>query len=273
MNSITPWPTERAAPWPADWLVDFHMHTGEGRDFAEFSAWLSTDPPYSALPSAGMAAEANRLFDAVSFDQQLSKHLLPIAGLHPWHADKGLAEVEALKPYLERSPIIGEIGLDRPWCHVPLEEQLIVLRAQLRLAGDWRRPVLLHSKGYEAELLAELETFTEPVIVHWFSCEDSDILTAYIERGAYFTLGPDNGAEAGTRELWSRVSPDRILLETDGLAAIAWAENPDSTDHNLTAPGLLASLETRVEHYARLHQLERQAVISQIRLNVCTLLE
>ena len=243
-------------------IYDLHMHLGEGAEADPLCDWLRSEPPYVAAPTAVSYEEAEALFTRISADPLLQKHLIPCAGLHPWQAEQGREAVDRLLPYLLRGPWIGEIGLDKPWCDVPYAQQLEVFRYQLGLAAKHRRPVLIHSKGYEEAVLRELRDFPETIIIHWYSCQDSELLDRFIARGVYFTLGPDNGQTNDTRSVWERVPLDRLLLETDGLGAIAWAEG-----HNDPLPPerLLSSLDERVTQLAALRQCSEPELREQIR--------
>lgn len=83
-------------------------------------------------------------------------------GVHP-HETRGFDEDRVL-PALERFAAskrvvaIGEIGLDYFYDHSPKEDQKRALVAQLALAERLGRPVLLHNRESEEDLLAILET-------------------------------------------------------------------------------------------------------------------
>lgn len=60
--------------------------------------------------------------------------------------------------------------------------------------------------------------------MHWYSCEDPDLLQAYIELGCHFTLSTDQGRDSGTHLLWQLAPLDHVHLETDGYEAVVWAQ-------------------------------------------------
>lgn len=253
-------------------VIDLHCHMQDLRDLSawrDFFAKLPSGFDYQTVVVASHFAEASWLFPAILEDPLLKPHLIPMAGLHPWQAGLGRAEVDRLRPYLAQSPFVGEIGLDRVWCHVPLDQQVDVLLYQLEIAQALAKPILLHSKGYEAELLDLVRDYPYPIIVHWYSCEDLDLLQAYIDRGCHFTLACDQGRDPGTRLLWQLAPADRIHLETDGYEAVVWAQEEfgpgdsllsgaESTPDSSIPAQLLQSLENSVETYANLHGLKAQ---------------
>lgn len=140
-------------------------------------------------------------------------------GLHPWYADK--YEVSDMLPFIRQSSALGEIGLDSVWCEVDMAVQRRVFVEQLELAKALGLPVILHTKGMEEEIARTLARCTVRKLVHWYSCEEH--LDAYLEQGCWFTVGPDWETNPAVRLVLRRVPLDRILTETDGLDAVAWA--------------------------------------------------
>lgn len=145
--------------------------------------------------------------------------LLPVFGLHPWHADQW--KVEDMIPYLEKCRVIGEIGMDSLWCDVPLERQREVLEKQLQLAVEWKKPVVLHTKDREREILELIRRYPNTYLVHWYSADHD--LDGYLDLNCYFSVGPDVVWNPAVQQVARRVPENRILLETDGMDAVKWA--------------------------------------------------
>ena len=141
------------------------------------------------------------------------------AGIHPWYAEE--TAQEEILPCLEAAPIIGEIGLDRLWCSTPWEIQCAVFEKQLSYAAKHRKPVICHLKDAEREALPFLRRYPNTYLVHWYSCREH--LEEYIALGCYFTVGPSVGRDPAVTQVASKVPPDRLLLESDGIGAVAWA--------------------------------------------------
>ena len=143
------------------------------------------------------------------------------AGIHPWKAD--VTVWEEMEPVLREAKIIGEIGLDNVWCNVDMEMQSSVFLRQLELAEQLQKPVVLHTKGMEKEILEIIRQFPNRYLVHWYSCEN--YLEEYIKMGCWFTIGPavlqDKAVEAVARH----VPEERLLIESDGLEGISWGQN------------------------------------------------
>lgn len=139
-------------------------------------------------------------------------------GLHPWKADR--YKVEEMLPYFDRCRILGEIGMDSEWCTVPLEKQEKVFAEQLCIAEARKMPVILHTKGQEKRILELIRPAHTSFLVHWYDCEN--YLDDYLALGCYFTLGPCAKADDPVLQ---KVPKDRILIESDGIGAIAWKQD------------------------------------------------
>ena len=145
--------------------------------------------------------------------------LFPVFGLHPWYADQW--KVEDMMPYLEKCQVIGEIGMDSLWCNVPLKRQKEVLEKQLQIAAEWKKPVVLHTKDQEREILELIRKYPNTYLVHWYSADHD--LDGYLDLECYFSVGPDVIWNPAVQQVAKRVPENRILLETDGMDAVKWA--------------------------------------------------
>jgi TatD DNase family protein len=139
-------------------------------------------------------------------------------GIHPHQAGGSeadrLAELRVLLRH-ERAVAVGEAGLDfyREWA--PRDRQRELFRAQLELATELGKPVVVHTRDAEDEVASELEAFGGTVILHCFS--SPRLLGPALERG-YFVSFAGNVTfpkAQDLREAATRVPPGRILAETD----------------------------------------------------------
>ena len=145
--------------------------------------------------------------------------IVPCCGLHPWQA--GRYSVKDMLPFIRQSPVLGEIGLDSVWTDVDMGVQRAAFAEQLEIAAALGRPVVLHTKGMEAEAARMLEGCPVRKLVHWYSCEDH--LERYLEQDCFFTVGPDWQSNPAVRRVIARVPLNRLLTETDGFGAVGWA--------------------------------------------------
>lgn len=146
-------------------------------------------------------------------------------GVHPWKAD--VAPWDDMEPLLRNAAVIGEIGLDNVWCTVDLEVQRAVFRRQLELAQALRKPVILHTKGMEHEILDTIRRYPNRYLVHWYACADWQ--QDYMDLGCWFTVGPDVALDRDVARLAQAVPLDRLLIESDGVDGIAWGQGTTLT--------------------------------------------
>ncbi len=195
-------------------LYDAHAHLGtedERRERAEKGI--------VTLLCGTCFQEIRKIEQLAGADGRLPSWLIPTYGLHPWHADK--EQVEEFLPVLEQCSIIGEIGMDSVWCSVPLDIQEKVFVLQLEYASKAGKPVILHTKGQEEQIARLISRFPNTYLVHWYSAEYG--LADYLKLDCYYTIGPDVWWNPAVRRTASQVPLDRLLIETDGLGAVSWA--------------------------------------------------
>lgn len=206
-------------------LSDAHAHLGSQAELEE-----RKNTPIPSLLSAGTPEEAERLFQLLDRKPDgrafFSGSLLPACGIHPWYADR--YTTEEILPYLEKAPVIGEIGMDSIWCQVPLPVQEAMFRTQLSLACRLHKPVVLHTKGQEKNIAAILQEYPNRYLVHWYSCEDN--LEDYRKLDCYFSIGPDVWWNPAVQNVALQVPLHRLLIETDGLEAVRWAREQAPED-------------------------------------------
>lgn len=106
------------------------------------------------------------ILDIHTHNTQTHAQTIETVGIHPWHAANcDLAEVEKHAPSADA---IGEIGLDYA-CDVPREVQTAVLRAQLTLAEQLEKPVVLHCvRAFEEVMKIVADYRLKAVIFHGF---------------------------------------------------------------------------------------------------------
>ena len=133
-------------------------------------------------------------------------------------------------PYLEKCQVIGEIGMDSLWCNVPLKRQKEVLEKQLQIAAEWKKPVVLHTKDQEREILELIKKYPNTYLVHLYSADHD--LDGYLDLDCYFSVGPDVIWNPAVQQVAKRVPENRILLETDGMEAVKWAWEEGQKNQN-----------------------------------------
>ena len=142
------------------------------------------------------------------------------AGIHPWHLDENNGEV--LLAYIRKlAPeanliAFGEAGFDK--LRGPSHEiQKAVFYEQLKIAGEFNKPLVIHCVRAWNELL-EAHRDAKPGIpwlVHGFRGK-KDLAFQLIRRGMYVSFWFDFVVRPESSDLLKVLPPERIFLETDG---------------------------------------------------------
>jgi TatD DNase family protein len=142
-------------------------------------------------------------------------------GRHP-NAAKGfdgadLAELRALAAH-ERCLAIGETGLDFYRDSAPpREDQERAFAAQIELARETDKPLVIHSRAAESETLAQLAAEADgvQVVMHCFSMPER--LQECVERGYAISFAGNvtYKSAADLAQAAAVVPEDRVLIETD----------------------------------------------------------
>jgi TatD DNase family protein len=141
-------------------------------------------------------------------------------GRHP-NAAKGfdgadLAELRALAAH-ERCLAIGETGLDFYREGAPREDQERAFAAQIALARETAKPLVIHSRAAEQATLDQLAAEADgvSVVMHCFSMPER--LDQCLERGYQISFAGNvtYKSAAELAEAARLVPEDRLLVETD----------------------------------------------------------
>jgi TatD DNase family protein len=142
-------------------------------------------------------------------------------GRHPNEAtgfdDADLAELQALTSH-ERCVAIGETGLDYYRDGAPRTDQRRAFEAQIRLARETGKPLVIHTREAADDTLAVLSELAEgvKVILHCFTMGDR--IEECLEHEDWWLSFAGNVTYPKAPELRAaalRVPADRLLVETD----------------------------------------------------------
>ena len=181
------------------------------------------------------------------------------AGIHPWKAD--VTDWNEMKYILQKAEVIGEIGLDCVWCDVDLKIQQNVFLKQLELAMQLKKPVVLHTKGMEKEILEIIKQFPNRYLVHWYSCEN--YLEEYIALGCWFTIGPAIRQDKTVEMAARKVPLNRLLIESDGLEGISWGQGRE-----IKAADYKKAMEEHLRIVAEIRGCETKQLLEQMKQNL-----
>jgi TatD DNase family protein len=187
------------------------------------------EPPDTELVAAATAAGVTRML-TVGIDGASCRAALAAAedfpqvyaaiGRHPNAAkgfdDADLAELRALAEHA-RCVAIGETGLDFYREGAPRADQQRAFAAQIALARETDKPLVIHSRAADSETLAQLQAEADgvSVVMHCFSMPDR--LQECVSRGyAISFAGNVTYKSAADLAQAAKVVPDdRLLVETD----------------------------------------------------------
>jgi TatD DNase family protein len=137
-------------------------------------------------------------------------------GIHPHQAGEDW-DLGALRGLLAhpKAVAVGETGLDYFRDYAPHDAQQRLFEAELELALDARKPVVIHTRAADDDTLAALAGFDGVVVLHCFS--STALLEPALERGWYVSFAGNVTFPKAPelREAAARVPLDRLLAETD----------------------------------------------------------
>lgn len=138
---------------------------------------------------------------------------------------------------------VGEIGLDRLKEKEILPQMRELFEAQLKLALEFRRPVVLHGAKCWGQVVKAIQTFlthspthpltfspSPPFLFHGFSRSDG-LIPDIVALGGFISVGPAvlNDHAVNYRALVRKIPAEMLLVETDRTAENA-ADCPSVRD-------------------------------------------
>jgi TatD DNase family protein len=204
-------------------LVDVHCHLDDEKFDKDIGAVISRAKKagVGAIVCNGTSPASNRKVLKLAGRFDIVKAAL---GLFPANALKLTdAEVDKELNFIreQKSQIValGEVGID--FLCVNGEEERArmfeIFAKIVRLANSIRKPLIVHSRKAESEVLDLLKVAKVPVLMHFY-CGNAELVKIGVERGYYFTIPTSVLRSKTMRKLAKRVPIDKILTETDAGA-------------------------------------------------------
>ena len=186
-------------------------------------------------------------------------YLIPTFGIHPWEAQRYKENLYELDGYLKQTPLIGEAGLDFHWIEDKklYPAQMTVFEYECSWSQRLSKPMNLHTKGAEREVLKMLKRFNiSKSIIHWYSGPVS-VIESYLAIGCYFTLGVEILISGIIQKIAEVIPTDRILLETDNPGGYEWLTK------EIGMPAVLLGVLAKVSEIKRMGANELESKLSQ----------
>jgi len=200
-------------------MIDTHCHLTDPRLFEQLDRVLARAAAAGVvrMVTIGTCIEDDQAAVALCAGRE---NVRCAVGIHPNYVTaSSLGEVPLLRG-LQAGPAVvalGEMGLDYFHQHAPRQLQAPVFEAQLQLATEFGRPVVIHSRESIDDCLAILRNHPAvPAVFHCFTGtpdEARQIIDAGYLLG--FTGAVTYKKNDALREVAAFAPADRILVETD----------------------------------------------------------
>lgn len=203
-------------------LIDTHAHV-DGEEFCD-------DLPevISRAKAAGIgkifvpAINLQSMPHLLNVCRQYPDYLYPMIGLHPEDVKEDYSDIlQNMKQMITDEYIaIGEIGLDFYWSRQYQQEQLDAFEQQVQWAVEYQKPLMIHCRKAQNEMVAILRKYADKLIGGVFHCftgnqkEAAELLSFdrfVLGIGGVLTFKSSHLRE----DLPAAVPLDRIVLETD----------------------------------------------------------
>jgi len=204
-------------------LIDTHAHLDSRRfrSVREHVIERAATAGVKAIINVGASLASSQAAVALA---EAYPQIYAAVGVHPHDAKtvtgKTLEELRALALH-PKVVAIGEIGLDFFRDLSPRDKQRQAFKQQLALAGEIRKPVIIHDRDAHSQIMAILRQWVQgghqPAgVLHCFS-GDLAMAQEAIELGFYISIaGPLTFKNARSlRELVRQLPLEKLLLETD----------------------------------------------------------
>jgi TatD DNase family protein len=200
-------------------LIDTHCHL----DFPEFNPdreiviQRAKNEGIGYIINIGSSLEGSK--KSLELSRQYS-YIYATAGIHPHEADRfDKQQGEAIKELLKNPKVVavGEIGLDYFKNFSKAENQKLLFLSLVKLAKDFNRPLIIHTRLAEDDTLKILkESMPAKAVVHCFS-GDEVFLKKCLNLGFFisFTCNITYKKADKLRNLVKITPLERLLLETD----------------------------------------------------------
>jgi TatD DNase family protein len=195
-------------------MIDTHAHLA-ALDDADEAVERATEAGVTRILTVGT--------DIDDCDRALSlaeRHegVFAILGIHPHEAGTATDDdVAALRELLHhpKAVAVGETGLDWFRDYAPRDDQRRLFAAELELASELGKPVVIHTRAADDDTLAALADFEGTVVLHCFS--SPHMLPTALERGWYVSFAGNATFPKAVdlRLAATQVPAERILAETD----------------------------------------------------------
>ena len=133
-------------------------------------------------------------------------------GIHPWHALGG--DISVVEKGIATADAVGEIGLDFA-CNIPHVEQERIFRAQLTLAEQYQKPVVLHCVRAFEEVMRILRDFHLPAVIFHGFIGSTEQAQHAVKQGYYLSFGERTFRSPKTIRAMRYTPLSHLFVESD----------------------------------------------------------
>ena len=195
-------------------MIDTHAHLDACDEPPDVLLARARDVGVTTVVTIGAGIDSCRRALEIA---ERERGVVAALGIDPHRVADDASRIDDLRPLLghPRVVAVGETGLDFHWGGETKREQARLFVAQLELAAELGKPVVVHCRAAAAATAKTLEPFAGTVVLHCFS--EPDLFDRALEQRYYISFAgnvtyPRSGE---LRELAARVPADRLLAETD----------------------------------------------------------
>jgi TatD DNase family protein len=195
-------------------VIDTHAHLGSLEDPDE-AVERAADAGVTRILTVGTDVEDGRR--ALDLAER-HDGVFAILGIHPHDAGTATPhDLAQLRELLERpnAVAVGETGLDWFRDYAPRDDQRRLFAAELELAAELGKPVVIHTRAADDDTLAALAGFDGTVVLHCFS--SPHMLPTALESGWYVSFAGNATFPKAVdlRLAATQIPAELILAETD----------------------------------------------------------
>ena len=202
-------------------LIDSHCHIDDARYDADREAMIQRAQAAGIGHFVTIGCDLDTSRAAVELAKQ-HPFISATVGVHPHevrHIKDGWYDELRTLAKSERVVAYGEIGLDYHYDHSPRDVQRERFREQVRLAREFRLPIVIHTREAQEDTIAILKEENGGDVGGVFHCFSGDAWLAKdaLDLGFYLSFSGVITFQNAVmlRDIVKTVPLDRILVETD----------------------------------------------------------
>jgi TatD DNase family protein len=195
-------------------VIDTHAHL-TSLDDADEAIERAAEAGVTRILTVGTSVDDCRRALALT---ERHEGVFAVLGIHPHDAGTATpGDLTTLRELLghPKAVAVGEAGLDWFRDYAPRDDQRRLFAAELALASDLGKPVVIHTRAADDDTLDALTEHAGTVVLHCFS--SPHMLPAALERGWYVSFAGNVTFPKAVelRLAATQVPRERLLAETD----------------------------------------------------------